>query len=519
MYYFFAHCVLNRSNLFTSIGYDKTDLLKLSLYASRRLLLRGWAKTIYFHPAGFQEAHLRARPPFSKNPFTTSFSLRWPLGQEFTGSNDEALAGQMHNTADVPDANSFVRSGLGRNMPIPKSEDPRRVHMLGAGNTGRFVAHSIAGIPDRPPITMIFRSVKMLRKWTKGGQSIEVVTDGYGETRYNFDTEVLPPAGTPSPLDSTEPRLIDPASSIVEQSDSTAAAEQLSSSFTSSEPIHQLIVSVKAPFVVRALSRVAHRLSRDSTILFFYDGMGLLEEVNRNVFPDESTRPTYISGLISHHLEGSSPDSFAVIHAGMGTVALGISPRHSMFESWSKADGISWLSPSARYLIRTLTRTPVLAAVGFSPTEMVQLQIEKLAVKAIISPLTVVFDCCNGELLHNMSITRVKRLLLAEISLVARSLPELQGVPNVTLRFSPERLESLVVNVCIDTNANITPMLKLVRAAKLTDIEYLNGYIVRRGEDIGIKCLINYMVLQIVKGKGILHAHRNSVMVPIQQAI
>ena len=424
----------------------------------------------------------------------------------------------MLETADDRDAKSLVPSSLGGNLPIPKPEDLRRVHILGAGNTGRFVAHSIAGIPDRPPITMIFRSARMLRKWTKCGQSIEVVTDGYGETRYNFDTEVLPPADTLFPLVSTEPRLIDPSSSINEQSGSTAPAEQLSSASTSSEPIHQLIVSVKAPFVVRALSRVAHRLSRDSTILFFYDGMGLLEEVDKNVFPDESTRPTYVNGLISHHLESPASNSFAVIHAGMGTIALGISPRHSMLESWSKADGISWSSPSARYLIRTLTRTPVLAAVGFSPTEMIQLQIEKLAVKAVIFPLTVVFDCCNGELLHNMSVTRVKRLLLAEISLVARSLPELQGVPNVTLRFSPERLESLVVNVCIDTSANISPMLKLVKAAKLTDIEYLSGYIVRRGEGIGIKCLLNYMILHMVKGKGILHAHRNNVMMPMQQA-
>lgn len=428
------------------------------------------------------------------------------------GNENFTPTGQVLGTAN--DIDSFVALSLESDVPISNTENIRRIHILGAGSLGRFVAHAIAGSPDRPPITLFFRSHGMLNKWKQFGRSIEVVTDGFGEIRHKFDTEVLS-GQAPQPVPGSTGSNLNNPSSADEHSASTAHCERP----FDADMIHQLIVSIKAPFVIRALSRIAHRLSRNSSILFFPDGMGLLEELNKQVFPDERTRPTYINGLNSHTLESSASEPFAVIHAAMGTMALGISPRHSMLESWKTSDKISLLSPSARYLLRTLTRIPGLAAVGFAPTDMFQLQLERLAVRAVIGPLSVVFDCCNGELLHNTSITRIIRLLIAEISLVARSLPELRGVPNITIRFAPERLESLVVNYCIDTPQSISPMLKSIQAARYTEIDFVNGYIVRRGEEMGIKCLMNYLVANIVKARGILEANRISGMMPLQRRI
>lgn len=444
--------------------------------------------------------------------FTASSSLRWWQKAEFAGIDNQPPARQRQDTEDSVDCNLLSPSSSQDNASNSRDRESRRIFILGAGNNGKFVAHAIAGIPDRPPITLIFRSVTTLRKWKEGGGGIAVVTDGFVETRHNFDSELLSSEDIHPSSISAEASAMTSSSLADDQSSSMPIFRNVS------QPgkILHLIVSIKAPFTVRALSRVAHRLSKDSTILFFPGGMGLLEEVDKKVFPDEATRPTYVNGMTGHILEAFATDPFAVNHAGMGTIALGASPRHSICTPRTKADMISSLSHSARYLIRTLTRIPLLAAVGFSPTDIFQLQAEKLAIKAVISPLSVVFDCRNGELLGNLSITRVIRLQLAEISLVIRALPELQGVPNVSLRFSPERLEALVVNSCVDTTATISPMLMSVESAQSTEIDYLNGYIVRRGEEMGIKCLVNYMIMQIVKGKGILQAHRNKAMLPIR---
>lgn len=40
-----------------------------------------------------------------------------------------------------------------------------------------------------------------------------------------------------------------------------------------------------------------------------------------------------------------------------------------------------------------------------------------------------------------------------------------------------------------------------IRKSRITEIDYINGYIVRRGEERGLKCVLNYMLLQLVKGK------------------
>ena len=44
-------------------------------------------------------------------------------------------------------------------------------------------------------------------------------------------------------------------------------------------------------------------------------------------------------------------------------------------------------------------------------------------------------------------------------------------------------------------------MLQDVRSNKTTEIEFLNGYIIRRGEELGIKCVANYMIKHLVLAK------------------
>ena len=158
-------------------------------------------------------------------------------------------------------------------------------------------------------------------------------------------------------------------------------------------------------------------------------------------------------------------------------------------------------SPTSRYLLRTVCRSPTLAAVPNSPTELLQAQLDKLAMNAIINPITSLMDTRNGALLHNFALTRAMRLLLGEISLVIRSLPELAQLPNVTTRFAPDRLETLVVAIAHRTRNNISSMLADTRAGAVTEIDYINGYVVKRGEELGITCYMNYLIVQLVRGK------------------
>ena len=354
---------------------------------------------------------------------------------------------------------------------------PRTIHIIGAGNVGNYVAHSLAGMPNPPPITLLLRA-KAMHEWMKvARRNIEIIIDGVAEPRKGFAVEPL-----------VSQRRFQNTSPFLEQDEPAG------------EPIYNLIVAVKATFTIAALLSIRPRLRRDSTIIFLQNGMGIIEQVNEQVFPDVETRPSYIIGLISHGLKSFRPSNrFQVVHAGNGTIALGLLPRYPNQRYDITDDNL--FAPTARYLLRTMTRCSVLCAVGFSPNEIFQLQLEKLAVNALINPLTAIFGCPNGGLLNNTPVTRVVRLLLSEIALVIGLLPELENVLNVKLRFSAARLEALMVNVAQKTAENTSSMLQDVAGGRSTEVEYINGYIVRRGQEVGVRCVMNFLVLQMVQAK------------------
>ncbi|PWY82251.1 putative 2-dehydropantoate 2-reductase [Aspergillus heteromorphus CBS 117.55] len=316
----------------------------------------------------------------------------------------------------------------------------------------------------------------MLRSWLKQKRTIELTFNGLNDGKKGFDVDVLDGQTWHSIPDGF-----------------MEGAE---------EAIECLIVTVKAPMTALALDSVRHRLTPESTVLFLQNGMGVIEEINEKLFPDPQTRPNYMQGLISHGLSGRQKP-FQVAHAGVGTTILGPSENKSVW------------APSTKYLLRIMTLTPSLVAVAETPSSLMLYQLEKLAMNSVINPMTAVIGCKNGELLYNYSFTRLMRLLLLEISSVICALPEVQGIPGIESRFSPERLRWMVTQLASKTAENRSSMLQDVTLGKSTEIEYLNGYIVRRGEDLGFKCVVNYMIKHLVIGKQLTTKSKDASTIPI----
>lgn len=422
-------------------------------------------------------------------------------------------------------------AGFYRRQPVLD----RRIHIIGVGNVGKFIAHALRGIPNPPPVTLVFGGWQKFNEWNDSQRRLALVTDGRVDTRDGYDAELAIPrlryhghevGLNPSSLDTTQGPQMLPGESA--------------------EPISSLIVCSKAPHVLQAISAVKHRLHNHSVVCFLHNGMGVIDQVNAAVFPDPEHRPHYMLGINSHGMHASPHSRFTTVHAGFGTLSLGILPhqrdghanepytpdlrfsasRHGKPVYPHPPDKLNPeyppprsakfpFTPNQRYLLRTLLRTPVLSAASFSPPDLLQIQLDKLAVNCIINPLTALLDARNGAILNNYALTRTMRLLLSEISLVIRSLPELQYIPNVSQRFDPGRLETVVVAVAHRTSDNVSSMLADTRQGAHTEIDYLNGWIVRRGEELGIRCAMNYMVMQLIKGKSMVVQHDMEEELPL----
>ena len=361
----------------------------------------------------------------------------------------------------------------------------RRIYILGVGGLGKLIACSLAEIPNPPPITLLFHRIETLAAWHKSDKSIELIKNRVSDIRTGFEVE-------------TSNYTIEPGKA-------------------NRSVIQNLIVCTKANFTATALAGIKHRLSPESTIVLLQNGMGMVEELNEKLFPDLHERPYYMQGVVTHGVWNKS--KFRAEHTGNGTIALAVATKQPFEDEHVLTSPVTLLPLSSRYLLRTLTRAPTLAAFGVPPAELEQLQLEKVAVNGVVNPITAIFGCRNGDLLPHTAMSRVMRLLLAEISLVIRSLPELQGVPNISGRFSSVRLEILTVAILQATARNYSSMLQDVRRGNPTEVDHINGYIVRRGEEIGIRCVVNYAIMQMIHAKTSLDSQGVHPATPLPDAL
>lgn len=106
------------------------------------------------------------------------------------------------------------------------------------------------------------------------------------------------------------------------------------------------------------------------------------------------------------------------------------------------------------------------------------------------------------------------RLLLSEISQLLLSLPETQAIDHssasealdLPTRFSIEELELKVLDVADKTAINISSMLQDVQAGRETEIDYITGYLLRRGKECGVDMHFNEQVYDMVQSGRTLKA-------------
>ena len=191
----------------------------------------------------------------------------------------------------------------------------------------------------------------------------------------------------------------------------------------------------------------------------------------------------------------------------MGNITLGA--VHSLHGPEDASAGTRSAAGPSEYLLHCLSAAPNISASVVQPANLLQVQLEKLAINAVINPLTVIFDCLNGELFNRAPIRALIRGLLAEISSVLRSIiipstTALVGKPAAEARFSLKGLEKIVKDAALKTAQNISSMRQDVRAGRMTEIDYINGYIVRRGTEQGIDCRLNRELVQMVQDKRVV---------------
>ena len=154
-------------------------------------------------------------------------------------------------------------------------------------------------------------------------------------------------------------------------------------------------------------------------------------------------------------------ERFAVVHAGRGETLLGGVGADNQI-----------LAASVAQTLRC--ELPVTAV---SDIEMRLWR--KLAVNSVINPLTALHGCRNGELLQLPDIERRVAQLCAELCAFAAAAGQ---------SLDAAELSRQVFAVMRSTAANRSSMLQDIEQRRGTEIDFINGYIVRRGHELGVPC-------------------------------
>jgi 2-dehydropantoate 2-reductase len=172
-----------------------------------------------------------------------------------------------------------------------------------------------------------------------------------------------------------------------------------------------------------------------------------------------------------------------------------------------------------RSLRHTVAVLRSLDALGckWSPIAEVQLAMRrKLVVNAIVNPLTAVLGCRNGGLFKDESSQNMMRSVCEEaaaafsaqiesdtqswLDSLAPSVDKSQvPVGRVPKELGADALEREVLRVTHVTRGNMSSMLSDVRKNNPTEIDFLNGYLVRLGEQYNIPMPVNRALVQLVK--------------------
>ena len=221
-------------------------------------------------------------------------------------------------------------------------------------------------------------------------------------------------------------------------------------------PFDRLLICCKAHQTLAAFSAVAPQLRAGALVLLVQNGMGVAEELLKQ-------RPDLrlCCGVSTDGAHRIAP--FTVRRAGRGVTLLGLFPREA-----TQLTGAALCGELDQQLLALQSSHDIYRA-----------QWQKLAVNSVINPLTAIYDIRNGELPTHPGCRQWIPALCHEVEAVSRS----QGID-----LSAHQLQQRVAEICLSTAGNVSSMLQDIRQRRQTEIDYINGYLLRVGRQYGLEC-------------------------------
>ncbi|MFT4927826.1 MAG: 2-dehydropantoate 2-reductase [Phenylobacterium sp.] len=233
--------------------------------------------------------------------------------------------------------------------------------------------------------------------------------------------------------------------------------------------IDYLLVPLKAYDILPAIRQIKPYIQPNTVIILCHNGMGTIEEVQQELgFAQPLLFATTTHGAYRSNSQHSPQH---LVHSGLGQSKIG------------------WISKPVtddRQLRQSINH--LLPPISWHDDINVVLW-QKLAINCVINPLSAMAQCQNGALDAPRFSAQIYRLC-QEIAHVANA---------CQLPFTTAELIDSCYQVIKATANNFSSMNRDVAAGRTTEIDYINGYLVRQAQLVGIKVPENLALYQQIK--------------------
>lgn len=234
-------------------------------------------------------------------------------------------------------------------------------------------------------------------------------------------------------------------------------------------PIQRLLVCTKAQHTLDAIATIASKLAPDAIVILLQNGMGVRELLQRELLRDELAGVTVLHALST---EGAfRTERFHVTHAGFGETAIGS------------------VDPAQQKIVQRVVQSLQCERPIVSVDDIEYRLWLKLAVNSVINPLTALNRCRNGELLQQENIDATVSQLCEELTPIAHA---------ERIDISAEKMRDEVYRVIRATALNKSSMLQDIEAGRTSEIDFINGFIVRRAKKHKLPCALHERLLNAV---------------------
>ncbi|GAA6135137.1 2-dehydropantoate 2-reductase [Oceaniserpentilla sp. 4NH20-0058] len=229
---------------------------------------------------------------------------------------------------------------------------------------------------------------------------------------------------------------------------------------TLSRPINRLILATKAYDALDALKPITHLLAEHTEIVLLQNGLGSQQEIVKH-FP-------HLTIYACSSTEGAyKPDEHTLVHAGHGLNKIGALTQSANFQSlqsWIPNQFILWQDSIEAILW------------------------QKFMINCAINPLTVIYQCANGQLLKNSDYHQHLKKICVEIDIITTA----KG-------YQLTSAYELARKVCEVTAENFSSMLQDARNHRHTEIEYMTGYLLKESARLKLECPNNQTLYSAIQ--------------------